>query len=133
MTVNSVENKELRHFGIITGTILAILFGAVLPWLFDHAFSLWPWIVGSVLILWALIHPTSLRWVYHGWMTLGHVLGWINTRIILGFVFYLIVLPTGIITRLFSRDPMKRRFNRDSETYRILSSKLIKNHFERPF
>ncbi len=77
------NKKELREFGFITGAIAAVLFGLLLPWLFDHELPRWPWIVAGILWVWALLLPTTLLPVYRGWIAIGHVLGWINTRIIL--------------------------------------------------
>ena len=45
----------------------------------------------------ALVWPRSLTQVYRLWMTVGEVLGWINTRIILGVLFYLLFTPMGLL------------------------------------
>lgn len=128
-----LKHTELRSFGVVTGAITAILFGVVLPWLLGHAFPWWPWVVGGVLVLSALVFPAGLRPVYRIWMTFGHALGWINTRIILGFAYYAIVLPISVVMRLTGRDTMARGFEKESPSYRTPSTDLPKNHFERPF
>lgn len=122
-----------RRFGLITGTIVATLFGLLFPWLFGRAFPLWPWIVMGILWVWALVMPKSLRPVYRVWMTIGHALGWVNSRIILGLMFYVMILPIGLIMRLLGRDPMFRRFDKKALTYRISSKNQLKDHVERPF
>jgi len=61
--------------------------------------------------------PFILRPIYVGWMKFAFVLGWINTRLILGIFFYLILTPVGLIMRLFGRDPLHRKFDRDATTY----------------
>lgn len=127
------DKKGLRNFGLTTGAIAAVLFGLLLPWIFGHGFPLWPWIVAGVLAAWALLAPATLRQVYRAWMAVGHVLGWINTRIILGLVFYLVVLPAGGMMRIFRKDPMARRFEARAPTYRVPSIDHAKNHLERPF
>lgn len=128
-----LDLKELRRFGVTVGIVIAGLFGAVLPWLFGHAFPLWPWIVGSVLVAWALIYPAGLKPVYHGWMIVGHALGWVNSRVILGIAFLAVILPTAILMRLARRDPLARTLEKDRRTYRVPSSNPPKKHFERPF
>lgn len=125
--------KELRRFGLTVGIVIAGLFGAVLPYLFGHTLRLWPWIIGGVLAAWALIHPASLKPVHRGWMTVGHALGWINSRIILGIAFLVIILPTAIVLRLARRDPLARSLEKTRRTYRVPSSNPPKKHFERPF
>jgi hypothetical protein len=66
-------------------------------------------------------------------MKIGHVLGWINTRIILGVVFFIIFAPVALFMRLFGKDPMHRRLDATAETYRINSEKLPRERMERPF
>lgn len=127
------DKKGLRNFGLTTGAITAVLFGLLLPWILGHGFPLWPWIVGGILAAWALLAPETLRPVYRGWMAVGYVLGWINTRIILGLVFYLVVLPAAGMMRIFRKDPMARRFEAQAPTYRVPSTNQSKNHLERPF
>jgi len=127
------SNHELRKFGITTGIIVAALFGLLLPWLFNFAFPRWPWIIALTLILWALIHPASLKHVYHYWMRFGHVMGWINSRIILGIMFYVIFLPTAIILKLLGKDPLHRKLDANSMSYRVKSHPKTKEHVERPF
>ena len=128
-----LDKKELREFGLITGAIVAVLFGLLLPWLFDQKLLLWPWIVAGVLWTWALLLPTSLLPVYRGWMAVGHVLGWINTRIILGIMFFIVFLPAGLIMRLLGKDPMARKIDKSQATYRVMHAHPKKDHVERPY
>lgn len=127
------NKKELREFGLITGAIAAMLFGLLLPWLFDRELPYWPWIVAGILWIWALLLPTTLLPVYRGWLAIGHVLGWINTRIILGIMFYFLFLPVGLIMRLLGKDPMARKLDKSLSTYRITRAHPKKNHVERPY
>jgi len=125
--------NELRSFGFITGGLTPVIFGLLLPWLFGHDFPKWPWIVSGTLLVWTLVLPKSLKPVYRVWMTIGLILGWINTRIILSIMFYLIILPTGVIMRLFGKDPMARTMLREQKSYRVTSTVPDKNHMERPY
>jgi len=128
-----IDNKGLREFGLITGSIAAALFGLLLPWLFGHGWPVWPWVVGGVLAAWALVWPAGLRPIYHLWMRFGEALGWVNSRIILGLMYYLLILPVGLLMRLVGKDPMRRRLDRDAKSYRVTSRKPAENHMGRPF
>ena len=132
----SIENPgkdELRKFGLVTGAIVAALFGLLLPWIFGYGWPMWPWILGGILCLWGLAHGDSLFVVYRVWLKFGQVAGWINTRIILGLVFYLVFLPVGLLLRLLGKDPMARKLDSSAESYRISSERTEKDHVERPY
>jgi len=125
--------KELRKFGITAGIIVALLFGLVMPWIFSRPIPGWPWAVSFVLIVWALIAPGTLKIVYKIWMRIGLALGWVNTKIILGIVFYLVFTPMGILMRIFRKDPMRRNMDGKVASYRCASIKPPKEQMERTY
>jgi hypothetical protein len=131
--IPELNRAELRNFGLVTGAILALLFGLFFPWLLEKPIPSWPWVVAAVLGAWGLIAPISLRPVYRTWMKFGLLLSKITTPIVLGIVFYLVVMPMGLVMRLFGHDPMARRFDDDAASYRIKHDKAPKKSLERPF
>ena len=128
-----LDKHGLRQFGLITGAIFGALFGVLFPWLGDAGFVLWPWIIVAILWVLALIVPSALNPIYKGWMRVGHVVGWINTRILMALIFYFILLPVGIGLRIFGKDPMNRKIEKDRESYRTPSHSLPKERMEKPF
>jgi hypothetical protein len=128
----SMSPGELRKFGLITGGMLILFFDILIPWIWGFAMPLWPLIVAGVLAAMALIYPRSLGPVYTVWMRFADVLGWINTRIILGVIFFLIFFPFGMLMRLFN-DPMRRKMDPSADSYRITSNPTKPENMERPF
>lgn len=123
---------ELRKVGFVTAAMVAGIFGLLLPAIFGRAWPLWPWIVAVALTLPAGFAPSLLAPVHRAWMAVGAVLGWINTRILLAAVFYLVVLPVGFVMRLLGRDPM-RRAKSPEPSYRQPSIERAVEDMERPF
>ncbi len=128
-----LDRKGLREFGLVTGGIVAVLFGLFFPWLLESQFPAWPWVIAGVLSVWGLVEPMSLQPIYRLWMKFGLLLSRITTPIILGIVFYLLIFPMGFVMRTFSRDPMTRQFDDAAKTYRVISHKVPKENMERPF
>lgn len=134
MDVPILDNKGLRKFGFTTGAIIVALFAIFFPWVFDvTTMPIWPWIIAGALWLPALLVPGALRPVYTTWMKIGHGIGWVNTRIILGVLFYVLVLPMGLIMRLFGNDPMARKRDKSASSYRIKSVGEAKDRMEKPY
>jgi hypothetical protein len=71
--------------------------------------------------------------VFYLWMKLGQVLGWINTRIILGLVFFILFAPVALLLRILGKDPLHRKLDDKASTYRVDSEKLPRERMEKPF
>jgi len=128
-----VTNSELRKFGLLVGGVFAFGFGLILPWLFHRHFKIWPWIVGSPLFLFGLVFPPALKIPHKVWTTLAEILSWINTRIILGILFYGIFTPLSGILKLMKRDPMARRIEKSEASYRVSVKGPSVQQMEKPF
>ncbi len=132
-TIPELDQKGLREFALVTGGIVGSLFGLVLPWLIGLTYPIWPWVVGGGLVAWGLVAPATLRPVYRIWMRFGLILNRITTPLILGVVFYLLIAPVGLVMRLLRRDPMARRLDDETASFRVASRKAPKQNMEKPF
>ncbi|MBI3993444.1 MAG: sxtJ [Candidatus Lambdaproteobacteria bacterium] len=133
MKITFAGRGELRRFGITTGLIVALLFGLALPWLLERPWPRWPFALGGALLALGVLLPRVLAPVHWLWMGFGQVMGAINTRIVLSFLFYGVFLPTGLVGRLFGYDPMARRRDGTEATYRVPATERPGTHMERPF
>ena len=131
-----LTTQELRKFGWVTGALIICFIGGLLPWWGHKDILSWQKItlpIGSVLILWSLVHPDSLVWVHKPWMFVAEKIGWVNTRLIMTIFFYVIIMPIGVIMRLAGKDPMTRQFETQQASYRIKKEPQPKEHMETPY
>ena len=117
------SKKTLREFGLLIGLGFPILIGWLLPSLFGHEFRIWTLWVGIPGLIIGLTAPSLLKYPYKGWMALGHFLGWVNSHIILGLVFIVVLQPIAFIMRLTGYDPLKKR-RKGKTTYRKIRKTL---------
>lgn len=130
--IPDLDRKGLREFGLLTGGIVAGLFGLFFPWLLERSFPIWPWAIFVVLGVWGLAAPLSLRPVYRAWMRFGLLLSKITTPIIMGLVFYVVITPFALVLRLAGKDAMYRRFD-EHESYRVTRKKIREDSLEHPY
>ena len=133
LEIEQLDSAGLRKFAITTGIIAGVLFGIVFPLIFDSAWPLWPWIFAGIFILWGFLFPDTLRPIYKAWMTIGTALGWLNTRIILGILFFLLFLPIALLLKLLKKDAMARKIHLPVASYRVACHDRNRDHFERPY
>ena len=103
--------KDLRNFGFTFGTAAAV-FTLLLIWrgrtVSAQGFAL----AAVVFFLVGALIPALLRPFYGPWMKFADILGYINTRVLLGLFFFVGITPTGLLMRLTGKDPMSRTFKR---------------------
>ena len=131
--IPELDTPGLRRFGLIFAAIIAVLFGLLLPLVFGFGWPWWPWLVAAGFAAWSLLAPATLNGFYRLWMRFGLVMNAIVSRLILGIVFYLVVLPTGLILRLLGKDPMRRQTRTPEESYRVESRDSEPEQMRKPF
>ncbi|MEM9824363.1 MAG: SxtJ family membrane protein [Bacteroidota bacterium] len=95
---------------------------------FQLSYFLW---AGIALLLMALFVYPLAKWIHRGWMKLAHILGWINTRLLLGILFFLILVPLAFLRKLFSKQHMPLTPD-DSDTY-FIDNEGRRINFEQPW
>ena len=132
MEPTTVTKKTLRQFGLMVGVIFLLI--GLWPFVWrQEAVRIWVAVPGALLAAAGLVMPGVLKYVYQGWMWVGHVMGWVNTRIILGILFYGLVTPMGLVMKLTGRDPMRRAFEPDAQTYRVVCQPRPASHMKNMF
>jgi hypothetical protein len=109
--MDKMGQKEYRKFGIIMALMIAVFFAVLLPWLFKWQYSNVPWLISAAILLWSLFSPKSLVLIYKPWILLGNMLAYVNTRIILGFVFFGMFVPIALLLKMVNRVPISKKIN----------------------
>jgi saxitoxin biosynthesis operon SxtJ-like protein len=124
--------KDLRNFGLIVGGVFSVigLWPAIVR---NEDPRLWSLALGGMLIALGLVMPRSLKQIHFVWMKIGHVLGTINTRIILGIIYYGLITPMGMIMRFMGKDSMRRVLIHDATTYRVIRAPRLRDHMRNQF
>lgn len=74
----------------------------------------------------SLISETFGDWILKGWFKIAAVLGFINTRIILGLVFFVFLTPFALLQKLFVRKNFLHIKDKDTTVY------ATRNHEYKP-
>ncbi|MFN0085081.1 MAG: SxtJ family membrane protein [Blastocatellia bacterium] len=101
--------REEREFGLLVG---AVLIGLGSWWTYRNhwrtaatAFLA----IGAVLVLFGLLFPKALALPNRAWMGLAGLMAMVTTPILLGLIFFLVIMPIGVIKRATGWDPLRRR------------------------
>ncbi len=110
LDIDTSSRSEQRKFGLVMAAAIIIL--GLIRYAF-HGFAQFPiyfFAVAAVFAFFGLVWPRALKPVFIGWIKFALVLNWIVTHLLLTVVYWGIIVPMGIAMRLFSEDPMKRKW-----------------------
>ena len=129
----AVTRAQARHSALLVAGVLL----AIAAW---NLYRGRMWVVilfgslGAALVLAGLLVPAAARAFHTGWMRLAVALGHVNSRVLLTLVYYLVVTPYGVVSRLVGRDPLRRR-GKGEESYWVerRTTRQGREGFERLF
>jgi len=111
----SASTGSERGFGFVFATAFALV-GAWPTWS-GGAPRWWALALGAAFLLAAVLAPRILGPLNTGWLAFGRLLHRLVSPLVLGMLFYLTVVPTGVAMRLLRKDPLRLRFDRDARSY----------------
>ena len=117
----NISKKQLREFGFLIGFGFPIIIGWLIPAISGHLFRTWSLWIGFPALILGILKPSLLSFPYRGWMAIGLALGWVNSRLILGLVYLIILLPIAVFMKIFGYNPLRK--NKNNQT----SYREIKN------
>ncbi len=75
------------------------------------------WVLAVAGRLVGLARPSWMRPVFLGMSLATWPIGWVVSNLTLALLYYGVFTPIALLFRLIGRDTMRRRFDRDAETY----------------
>lgn len=132
--VTKRDTEELKAFARTMIWAFPLVFMGLLPWIFSHAIHWWPAAVSGVLLVLHFVYPQGIYYPYRVWMAIAGVLGWINTRLILGFAFYVLIFPIGLLMRSLGKLQYQDKVRGERSSFYIpRTSELNKDNLKDPF
>ena len=119
-----------KSFGIIFSVVFLIV--ALYPLFSSEKIRLGAGIISAIFLLIAFAAPKVLTVPNKLWFKFGILLGSIFAPIVMAFVYFLTVLPTGLITRLLGKDLLKQKLDKNAKSYWVERSEpmsSMKNQF----
>ena len=106
------SNKKIGIFFFIILTILSVVL-----FIYDYPLiSVITLATGLISLTLSYLKPDLLLPVNKAWMTLGYLLGYIVSPIVIGSIFFVIFTPISIFLKIIGRDELKL-LNKNSDSY----------------
>lgn len=112
-----VTTPSERSFGLVFAALFLLI--ACYPLLYGRGPWLWSLALAAAFALAAWAAPRLLAPLNFAWTRLGLLLHKTVSPLVLGFMFFGVVTPIGVLMRVLGKDPLHLRFDPDAESYWI--------------
>ena len=124
MNQSKIKIGSNKNFGIV----FCIVFFIFAIWPLKNNLSInevkfIPLLISLIFLLLGLMNSKILTPLNILWFKFGLMLGAIVAPIVMGIVFFAVVTPTGLIMKIFGKDLLKKKFNKNNKSYWIDSDK----------
>ena len=113
----STEQSSDKSFGVVFSIVFLIV--ALYPLITSEGLRIWALVVSIIFFLLAFLAPKILVLPNKLWFKFGLLLGSIVAPIVMAFVYFVTVLPTGLIMRLLGKDLLKQKLDKNAKSYWI--------------
>jgi hypothetical protein len=110
-----IEQSSEKSFGIVFSIVFLMV--ALYPLSNSEGPRIWALVASILLFFLAFIVPKVLVFPNKLWFKFGLVIGSIVAPIVMAFVYFVTVLPTGIIMRLLGKDLLKQKLDKNAKSY----------------
>ena len=127
------DKREWRKFGIGLSIILTIL--GTIQWITGKSMFPIIYLTAGIVLASALLFPLILKPLFILFSYIGFTLGWIMTRVILSALFFLVITPFGMISRLMGKRYLQTNLKTNETTYwkNRQEQTASKEHFEKQY
>ena len=116
---DAVPGPTNRSFGLTVGGILVGIIAIRALWVGTLGPISWTVLaIGATLVILAVVAPATLTGANRGWMALGLFLNRVVSPVVMGLVFFLVVVPTALVMRWRGHDPLGLRSSRATSYWR---------------
>ena len=121
---SKIKMGSNRGFGIV----FFIVFLVISFWSFRGDFNqvkIIPLVISFIFLALGIINSKILTPLNKLWFKFGLLLGAIVAPVIMGFIFFIVVTPIGLLMRLFGKDLLRKKFNKSVKSYWIKRDKKL--------
>ena len=109
--MDDIKISSNRSFGIVFFVVFLLI--TIYPLTHGGDIRIWSAIISVVFLVLGLLNSSILSPLNKIWFKFGIFLGKIISPLIMGIIFFLVVTPIGIIMRIFGKDVLNLKYNKN--------------------
>ena len=110
--MGDVKIGSNRSFGIVFFIVFLLI--AFYPLINQGEIRTWSVLISLLFLILGIINSKILTPLNKAWFKFGIYLGKIISPIVMGIIFFLVVTPIAFLMRIFKKDLLNLKFNKNS-------------------
>ena len=117
LSKTQIKISSNRNFGLVFFIVFLIV--SLWPLTRGEPIRIWLVIISMVFLILGLMNSKLLTPLNKLWFKFGMILGAIVAPIVMGFIFFLVVTPIGLVMRIMGKDLLNKKYDKKKNTYWI--------------
>ena len=109
--MDDIKISSNRSFGIVFFIVFLLI--ALYPLSYSGELRVWSTIISFIFLVLGILNSKILTPFNKLWFKFGIFLGKIISPLIMGIIFFIVVTPIGLIMRLFGKDVLNLKYNKN--------------------
>ena len=127
--MDEIKITSNKSFGIVFFIVFLLI--AIYPLINGDIVRYWSLIISLIFLILSFLNSNLLTPLNKIWIKIGNQLGKIISKFLIGFLFFCVVTPIGLIIRIFEKDLLNLKFNNDKSYWieKTEPKRKMKNQF----
>ena len=127
--MDEIKITSNKSFGIVFFIVFLLI--AMYPLINGDIVRYWSLIISLIFLILSFLNSKLLTPLNKIWIKFGNQLGKIISKFLIGFLFFCVVTPIGLIMRIFEKDLLNLKFNNDKSYWidKTEPKRKMKNQF----
>ena len=127
--MDEIKITSNKSFGIVFFIVFLLI--AIYPLINGDIVRYWSLIISLIFLILSFLNSKLLTPLNKIWIKFGNQLGKIISKFLIGFLFFCVVTPIGLIIRIFEKDLLNLKFNNDKSYWieKTEPKRKMKNQF----
>ena len=109
--MDDIKISSNRSFGIVFFIVFLLI--ALYPLSYSGELRVWSTIISFIFLVLGILNSKILTPFNKLWFKFGIFLGKIISPLIMGIIFFFVVTPIGLIMRIFRKDVLNLKYNKN--------------------
>ena len=109
--MDDIKISSNRSFGIVFFIVFLLI--ALYPLSYSGEIRVWSAIISLIFLVLGLLNSKILTPLNKLWFKFGIILSKIISPLIMGIIFFLVVTTIGLIMRIFGKDVLNLKYNKN--------------------